>query len=73
MQEVPICFNCGEGVSVADSVFEAPCGHDEHPTAIWHGLCLMDWRDNREVMAKRMRVIIVDMEEVMGLLEEDED
>jgi hypothetical protein len=28
-------------------VFEAPCGHDKCCSAVFHGICLFDWRERR--------------------------
>lgn len=73
MQGAPVCFNCDEAVSAADAVFEAPCGHDEHPSAVWHGLCLMEWRENHEAAMRIMQTFMADMEEFMGGLSPEED
>lgn len=54
LQTAPRCFDCIEEVSASDAVFEAPCGHDDCPSAVFHGLCLMTWRENREVVFKRL-------------------
>jgi hypothetical protein len=36
-------------------VFEAPCGHDDCPSAVFHGICLMEWRDHRVSFVERIR------------------
>ena len=48
LQERPICFDCRQEVSASDAVFEAPCGHDGCPSAAWHGVCLMRWREQSQ-------------------------
>lgn len=53
MQDRPICFYCGEQVDHSP-VFEAPCGHDAHSSAVFHGLCLMKFREFRD---ERSRVL----------------
>lgn len=45
IQDRPICFGCDEPIDNSP-VFAAPCDHAEHPSAVWHGLCLMTWREN---------------------------
>lgn len=44
MQETPICFDCRTPVHNM-MVYEAPCGHMECPSVVWHGACLMGWRE----------------------------
>lgn len=45
----PRCFECGDSVSPADLIFAPVCGstseHDKCGSAVWHGLCLMKWRE----------------------------
>lgn len=48
-----ICFQCKEAVDY-DPLFESPCGHDECPSAVFHGLCLMEWREHREEIMKAL-------------------
>ena len=43
----PICWKCAHRVE-HDPVFAAPCDHDECPSAVFHGLCLMEWREERD-------------------------
>lgn len=59
MQERPVCFGCDEAVDDPVSmVFEAPCGHDTCPSAVFHGLCLMEWREKgRDNMRRFSRFI----------------
>lgn len=47
MQDVPRCFGCNNAVQ-HDPIYEAPCGHPEHASAVFHPLCLMEWRERRE-------------------------
>jgi hypothetical protein len=46
----PICFGCHTPVIHEDPVFSCvnPSDHDHSacPSAVWHGMCLMDFRDN---------------------------
>lgn len=55
LQERPICFffECMEVIE-HDPVFEAPCGHEDCPSAIFHGLCLMHWREFKEDMEREI-------------------
>lgn len=73
MQDRPVCLRCAEPVP-HDPVYEAPCGHEGCPSAVFHGLCLMEWREYRIGFVQRMRerfqamfkdheVIFVDPEE----------
>lgn len=54
IQEVPRCFMCTEPVE-HDPVFEAPCGHEDAASGVFHPLCLMKWRENRDLAVKRAR------------------
>ena len=47
IQDRPICFKCTETIET-DMVFEALCGHDRCASAVWHPLCLMEFREERE-------------------------
>lgn len=58
MQDRPVCFKCRELIEHSP-IFEAPCGHATCPSAVFHGLCLMEYRDHREAG---------DRFEVVGLL-----
>jgi len=55
LQDRPVCFDCHEVIEHS-AVFEAPCGHLECPSAAWHGLCLMRFRDEREA-GERFEVV----------------
>lgn len=51
MQQRPVCFNrrCGATIGRDDELFfEAPCGHHDCPSASFHGVCLMEWREYRD-------------------------
>jgi hypothetical protein len=54
MQDRPRCLKCAEVVEY-DPVYEAPCGHDDCPSAVFHGLCLMEWREYRQEFVRRMQ------------------
>lgn len=62
MQDRPVCFECVEVVEY-DPVYEALCGHDKCPSACFHGLCLMEFRDRREGIKRATSIF-----EVMGML-----
>ena len=47
IHERPRCFT-GDGVVSHDPVFAAPCDHAECPSVVWHPLCLMGFRENRD-------------------------
>lgn len=54
MQERPICFTCTEPIETnAEMVFEALCGHPDHASAVFHAICLFDWRDTRRTLEER--------------------
>jgi hypothetical protein len=54
MQEIPRCYGCQEQVE-HDPVYEAPCGHQEHPSCVFHPLCLMRWREARDEIKRQIR------------------
>lgn len=56
LQERPVCFfpDCFEVID-HDMVFEAPCGHEDCPSATFHPLCLMQWREFKEDMEREIR------------------
>lgn len=56
MQDRPICFKCREAIE-QDPIYEAPCGHDRCPSVCFHGLCLMEFRDEREQASQRFEVV----------------
>lgn len=49
MQQRAVCFECDEVIEHSP-IFEAPCGHQECPSGVFHGdrPCLMVWRDRRD-------------------------
>ena len=47
MRRYPLCWGCGEEVD-NDPIYEAMCGHDNCPSNVFHGLCLMQWREARD-------------------------
>jgi hypothetical protein len=49
----PRCWLCVEIVE-HDPIFAAPCDHDRCPSVVFHGLCLMEWREWRE---KRVKIL----------------
>lgn len=51
MQRRPVCFYCSTTIEY-DPIFAAPCDHQECSSAVWHPLCLMDWRERREEAVK---------------------
>jgi hypothetical protein len=59
MQDRPVCFSCIEEIETnAEMVFESPCGCDEHSSAVFHAICLFDWRDRRKAIEERFRAWI---------------
>lgn len=58
-----VCFWCAWNerpandrfISPADAVFESLCGHEGCPTMTFHGLCLMEFRDDARFKAARDR------------------
>lgn len=56
MQNRPVCFRCDEPVQTnGEMLFEAPCGHETCSSAVFHGLCLMDWREHRDHIMESIR------------------
>lgn len=52
IQSVPRCFLCSERIE-HDPVFAPPtCDHEEHSSAVFHGICLMEWRERRDAILK---------------------
>lgn len=64
LQEQPVCFfpACGEVVD-HDPVFEAPCGHPAHPSAVFHPMCLMGWREYKDDMEREIKRFVSEHEE----------
>lgn len=63
LQDRPVCFYppCAEFIE-KDFVFEAPCGHDDHPSAVFHPLCLMGWREFKEDMEREIKRFVAEHE-----------
>lgn len=75
VQEIPICFHCDTPVET-DPVFEAPCGHMEHSSAVFHPLCLMEFREKRPEFFKEFRRKLLSMASEMmihGAFDEEEE
>lgn len=75
LQDAPICFHCGDAVE-AMPVYEAPCGHEGCPSAVFHGLCLMEYREHGQAnMRKFARYVheLMRRAEALGVVWEDED
>lgn len=47
IQDRPVCFEC-KGIIEHSPVFAAPCGHETCCSAVFHGLCLMEFRERQE-------------------------
>jgi hypothetical protein len=46
MQDRPVCFQCTEPIKTnSEMIFEAPCGHGDCRSAVFHALCLFEWRE----------------------------
>ena len=54
MQDRAVCWHCTEIIE-HDPIFEAPCGHDRCPSVVFHGLCLMEWREVRAKIEEHRR------------------
>lgn len=54
VQERPRCFGCAERVEY-DPIFASPCDHERCRSAVWHGLCLMSWRETREQIEAELK------------------
>lgn len=58
MRRYPLCWGCTKEVDT-DPIYESLCGHDDTcPTSVWHGLCLMRWREEREEAFRKVREFI---------------
>lgn len=53
---------CGKPVE-HDPIYEAPCGHEDHGSAVFHPLCLMEWREDRDALIARMRAYSQEFEQ----------
>jgi hypothetical protein len=45
VQEKPVCMGCDEVIE-DEPVFQAPCGHEGCSSFVWHGHCLMEFREH---------------------------
>lgn len=55
VQDRPVCFHCDTVVETG-AVFAPPyCDHLECSSAVFHGLCLMEWREHLEALRERAR------------------
>lgn len=54
VQDRPVCFDCRTTVD-HDPVYAAPCDGDRCPSVVFHGLCLMRWREARDQALARAR------------------
>jgi hypothetical protein len=71
MQDRPVCFSCEEEIERnSDMVFESPCGCGDHASAVFHAICLFDWRDRKKVIKARIEEMRT---RLMGEQEEDAD
>ena len=67
MRRYPLCPGCTEEVDT-DPIYEAACGHDDTCiTLVWHGLCLMEWREHRENIKGQLEQLFSEM----GLWEDE--
>ena len=74
MQERPICFQCDSAIQAnADMVFEAPCGHDDCSSAVFHAICLFDWRERRSKFMEYLKEIRERWMREHGLMRGDEE
>lgn len=55
IQKQPICYQCSEPVE-HDPVFAPPlCDHLDCSSAVFHGICLMEFREWREQRLAELR------------------
>lgn len=67
LQEHPVCFfpPCMKVID-HNPVYEAPCGHEDCPSAVMHPLCLMEWREFKEDMEREIKRFIAGHEDPQG-------
>lgn len=53
MQQRAVCFEC-DGEIEHSPIFEAPCGHQGCPSGVFHGTCLMNWREKRDEILREV-------------------
>ncbi len=49
VQDRPRCFGCSEIIEY-DPIYAAPCGHGDCRSAVFHGVCLMEYREHFEAV-----------------------
>lgn len=54
LHERPLCFDCVKPVEY-DPIYAAPCDHQDCPSAVFHPLCLMRWRERRDEAFREFR------------------
>jgi hypothetical protein len=47
LHDLPVCFDCQTRIENSP-VFAAICGHATCPSVVFHGLCLMEWREKQQ-------------------------
>lgn len=74
MQDRPVCFQCDKSVETnAEMVFEAPCGHEDCSSAVFHGICLFDWREKRSKIQEYFKEMRERFMRDHGLQQEEEE
>jgi hypothetical protein len=55
----PVCFDCDSPIESGSDVVYAPpmCDHADCGSACFHPLCLMRWRERRDVARERAQKI----------------
>ena len=61
LQERAVCLECHDQIEHSP-VFAAPCGHEGCPSAVFHGICLMEYRE------KVARAKAAGMPQVVGFI-----
>lgn len=72
MRRYPICWMCDEEVET-DPIFESICGHDNCPSSVFHGLCLMEWREKRPEAYKAIKRFFDEHVVIFAKRDEEED
>ena len=65
MRDKPICFSCEQEID-EDPVFDSACGHKDCLSVVFHPVCLMDWRESREIAMKMMENLVDMIEAMLG-------
>jgi hypothetical protein len=57
IQQQPFCFGCEAKVErLEEAVFAPPwCDHEDCSSAVFHGICLMSWRERRQELRLQMQ------------------